>query len=68
MDFYKYSIDIIKLRSVRYVEVQVHPELSSLSKRDARFEDRAVPSAVRTTVRTVARLLESFKKVREEHQ
>ena len=36
-------LDIIKLKSVRYVEMQVHPELNSLSKRYARFEDRAVP-------------------------
>ena len=60
-------LDIIKLKSVRYVEMQVYPELNSLSKCYARFEDRAVPSAVRTTVRTVTHFLKSFKKVREEH-
>ena len=48
--------------------MQVTPELSSLSKHNARFEDRAVLSVVRTTVRTVTHLLESFKKVREEYQ
>ena len=61
-------LNIIKLRSVRNVEIQVHLELSSLSKHNARFEDRAVLSVVRTTVRTVTHLLESFKEVREEHQ
>jgi len=61
-------LDSKKQRSVRYVEAQVHPKLSSLRKRDACFDNRAVPSAVRTAVRTVTHLLESYKKVREEHQ
>jgi len=61
-------LDSKKQRSVRYVEVQVHPELSSLRKRDAYFDDRAVPKAVRTAVRTATHLLKSYKKVREEHQ
>ena len=58
----------IKQKTVRYIEVQVQLEISSLRKRDARFEDRAVPSAVRTVVRTASHLLKSYKKVREKHQ